>query len=373
MKVKSIRNVVYDETFRCCFLDIDAKGHLIKGSYIDIIKDGITIYKNTNIADIVNKEGYFTIQINERIKYKHIGCLIRKSRCCRLCHKPGNVRSHKHSIVETVLYEMINEVINKNDKINDILTKSKKQNKGETGENNIIKYLFINRNNKAIITIIFNINSCIILIDPKTRKEILSLENISKSSGYYKSDIIIHFIEVNIIYHVSIKCNDGSPPTLLNHTNRSCDYFQNKLQCEQLKILDSVVIKRNNMKKQDVNFNDIKDLLTNEELNCLINIISYFTFDGTGSSKSKCPADSIFIVDNSSDILSSYKFIVCKEDIQKKEYIKSILSNLRICMRGGKHGLPGKTNYDKDMVLCEPWLFYDTKNKPCVAIHIRYI
>ena len=257
--------------------------------------------------------------------------------------------------------------------LDNIYKKIKKQNKGENGENNIIKYLFINRNNKDIITRIFNIDSCIILIDPKTRKEILSLENINKSSGYYKADIIINFIEENIIYHVSIKCNDGSPPTLLNHTNRSCDYFQNKLQCEQLKILDSVVIKRNNMKKQDVNFNDIKELLTNEEINCLINVISYFTFDGTGSSKSKCPADSIFIVDNSSDILSSYKFIVCKEDIQKKKYIKSILSNLRICMRGGKHGLPGKTNYDKDMFLCKPWLFYDTKNKPCVAIHIRYI
>jgi len=77
MKVKSKRNVVYDETFRCCFLDIDAKGYLIKGSYIDIIKDGITIYKNTNIADIVNKEGYFTIAIADRIRFKNNGnCFI---------------------------------------------------------------------------------------------------------------------------------------------------------------------------------------------------------------------------------------------------------------------------------------------------------
>ena len=256
-----------------------------------------------------------------------------------------------------------------------LINNDTKTNKGEKGEINIIKFLFNNNNNKDIIIKIFNIDSRIILIDPKTRKEIISLKNINKSYGYYKADIIINFIDKDIIYHISIKCNDGSPPTLLNHTNRSCDYFQNKLPHVQLKILDSIIIKRNNIKKQDINFNLIKHLLTSEELDCLINVISYFTFDGTGEYDSKCPADSILIVGNSNDIISTSEFIVCKEDIQQKEYIKSILPKLRICMRSSK-GMPGKKDHEKKMELCKPWIYEQDDNgkiKLCGSLAIRYI
>ena len=269
--------------------------------------------------------------------------------------------------------------------------KPKSKNKGEKGETKIIEYLFDIRNDLEKIFQIFGIKSKIKLIDPSNNEIITDKKTINKSKRYFKADIItdkktinkskryfkadiiIDFIDLQIRKCVSIKCFDGEAPTLLNHTHRAKDYFQNKLSSEKLEKLDSVISKRNTIGKQDVKFEEIKDKFNEEEIDVLVEVISYFTFDGTGCYESKCPADSILIVNDSNNIISTSKFINCKEEQDKVEYIKSILPILSLNMRGGKHGLPGKTNYEEEMKLCEPWLFHDTKYKLCGALAIRFI
>jgi len=255
----------------------------------------------------------------------------------------------------------------------------KKGNKGEKGEINIIKFLFNKKNDKDIIKKIFNIESRIILINPNTRKEIHSLNDINKSSWLNKADIIVDFIDEDIKYHPSIKCNDGSPPTLLNHTNRSANCFKNYLK-EEIKYLDEIIKMMNDGRSEGIFKEDIpyiKLKLSDKQIECMITIIKYFTFQGTGSKISKCRADSILFVENSEDFLNNFKFTDCKEEEKQNEYIKDNLPKLRFCMRSGK-GMPGKKSkgYEDNIKLCEKWIYEYEKNgviKLCGALHIRYI
>ena len=245
-------------------------------------------------------------------------------------------------------------------------------NKGERGETKIIEFLFSIRNEPDKICQMFRIKSRIQLKDPSSRLEIRDIDEIKKGPSGTKADIIIYFTNTGETMYLSIKCNDGAKPTLLNHANRSCDYFQNKLSPEKLGILDSLILKRNASGKQDVKIKGIKDELNEEEIAVLVEVIAYFTFDGTGCSESKCSANSILIVNDSNNIISTSKFINCKEGKDKIEYIKSILPFLGLNMRSGR-GMPGKKNHEEKMKLCEPWLFHDTKDKLCGALAIRFI
>ena len=104
----------------------------------------------------------------------------------------------------------------------------------------------------------FFINSNIKLIDPSNNKIINDKGTIKKSSWKNKADIIIDFIDVSKKYYVSIKCNDGAAPTLLNHTSlcAKCwetERLKNFFECINIKIdkkifFESLVDKIKNFK-----------------------------------------------------------------------------------------------------------------------------
>ena len=116
-------------------------------------------------------------------------------------------------IIKSIMDDLIDNVVSAED--SKITSESKKGNKGERGEIKIIEFLFDNMNNEEIINEIFSIKSRIKLIDPSTHEIIYNKESIKKTSGYFKADIIIDFIDVYKKCNVSIKCNDGAPPTSL--------------------------------------------------------------------------------------------------------------------------------------------------------------
>ena len=244
-----------------------------------------------------------------------------------------------------------------------------KGNKGEKGEIKIIEFLFDNMNNVKIINEIFSIKSRIKLIDPSTHEIIYDKESIKKSSWKNKADIIIYFTDISYESNVSIKCNDGAPPTLLNHTPLCAKCWGTERLKEYVPILTQIINKLNDKRKQgiykeDIRYTDMK-LTDKQEINTIINIISYFTFDGTGSSE--------LFVGNSCNIPETSKFTNCETHDMKLEYIKNILPSLRFSLRGDK-GMPSKK---EKLEKCKPWIYEDIDKKGNIklkgALHIRYI
>jgi hypothetical protein len=252
----------------------------------------------------------------------------------------------------------------------------KTKNKGENGELFIIRYLYNNRNNSEIIYKLFGINSAIILIDPISNLDIIDVNNIRKSSGFYKADIIVYFIKINIYYKISIKCNDGGPPTLLNHTPLSAKCWNTEKLKKYLPILTKIINDLNNKRKSGIYKEDIKIMnitnINDREKKCLINVLVYFIFNGTGSCESKCPADSILFVDNTSNILNTTSFYDCKKNYMKKKYVEKNLPNLKLSLRD--KGMPIKK---LQLDICRPWIYEDIDKEGNIklkgALHIRFI
>ena len=250
--------------------------------------------------------------------------------------------------------------------------KTRGRNKGEIGEQKIIHYLFANRNDVVVINQMFGINSRISLHDP-IHDNVLSEDDITCWKSTAKADFTINFIDAGITKHPSIKCFDGSPPTLLNHTRRSAKYFQET--CGRLSTLDAVIKQMNAIRGTGECGEDIpysKLTLSDEEFICLSEVIRYFTFQGTGTKESRRPADSVLVVDNTGDIPNTSQFYDCGTVEKQEEYVHELLPKLRFCMRSGKGMLPKSSkDYISDMKLCEPWIFHNG-DKLCGALHIRY-
>lgn len=251
-----------------------------------------------------------------------------------------------------------------------------KGNKGEIGETKIISFLFDNRNNKEIINIIFSFYSKIELINPSNNELITDKSLIKKSSWRNKADIIIHFIDISRKYNVSIKCNDGAPPTLLNHTSLCAKCWNTEGLKMYVPMLTNIINDLNSKRKcgiykEDIRYTDM--VLDEDKKKTIINIISYFTFEGTGSSLSNCPANSILNIGNTSNILKTSDFKICQTEKEKLDYIEKILPKLRFSMRSGK-GMPQKK---QELDKCKPWIYehIDKKGniKLCGALHIRFI
>ena len=248
-----------------------------------------------------------------------------------------------------------------------------RSNRGEIGERKIIKTLFYKKNEIDVIYQIFGIRSRILLRDPRLG-HVLTKESIMSWKSTEKADITIDFIDEGITKHPSIKCFDGSPPTLLNHTRRSAKYFKDMF--DRLSLLDGVIKQMNSLREkgeigEDIPYTMLE--LSEEEVACIVSVIQYFTFHGTGAKESRRPADSVLVVNNTEDILKTSQFYDCGTVKKQEAYVRGILPKLRFCMRSGKGMLPKSSkDYISDMKLCEPWIFRNG-DKLCGALHIRYI
>ena len=164
---------------------------------------------------------------------------------------------------------------------------------------------------------------------------------------------MIRLIKTGAILTPSIKAEGCAPPAILNHTHRAANVFQDGPLAVHLPILDKIIIKMNKLRatgalKEDVPIDKVP-FESDEERQCLEEIIEYFLFIGTGRSKSKCEANSVLFVNRDP---SSWKFIPCITKAEKKNYVKKIWNKLIFSVRA-KALLSKKS---KKYYLCEPWI-----------------
>ena len=238
-------------------------------------------------------------------------------------------------------------------------------NKGEKGEINITKQMYRHRNDKLWVLKYFGYDSRIALMHPKDYDDwamygilrfIEHEDNIQKKAGRsYKADIILMFLDVHIIKRVSIKCLDGGPPTILNHTPRTA-----KCWSETLDPPDTVVAKMNAMRSLGVCGEDIplpRLRLDDQEMENLKKILTYFVSTGTGDKKSKVPCDSVLYVEND-EITQFYPSIA--------EYVDTLITSQKL-----KLSIRSKKGFDEKILADETWLYWDPRGKPKGLIHIR--
>ena len=263
--------------------------------------------------------------------------------------------------------------------------KKKEQNAGEKAEVKVKQDLDANMDNPIYLVPIFGDRASDGIVicgyDEKPTKDF------TKAGSGYKADIVIYFKKTGKISKISIKCWDGSEPSLMNHTPRRAVVFQENGKLNQcVKNLDKFIDEYKKMRSsgecaEDVSIMDILECVPVDDRDAvkktLIEVTAYFTFDGTGTYESKCPADSVLNITDSKDP-STWKFEICDTPEKKNEYIESKLPRLRVSLRSSK-GMPDPTKKDYKLKLqaCEPWVFIVKNQETGVivykgALHIRY-
>lgn len=279
------------------------------------------------------------------------------SECQRFSNILNNFYSLKNKITELIKVKNINI---------EHMSKSIHYNKGELGEICVVQKLY-NLSKEQLIDIFGeDASEGIEILNMETQLPITNIDLIKKAPSLSKADCLIKFIKTKELIYISIKCQNGSPPTILNHTPRSANVFSTDLK-DELNTLDSIINKLNEKRKnnevgEDIQIKNID--LSEEEKNCLINTVAYFTFDGSGKCKSKYQCNSVLEVNIINDPhCKTWKFIKCNTIEDKKKYIESIYNRLVLSIRD--KGMP--KNIPES---CKPWII-EMNSKKKGSLHIR--
>ena len=282
------------------------------------------------------------------------------SECQRFSNILNNFYSLKNKITELIKVKNINiEHINI-----EHMSKSIHYNKGELGEICVVQKLYNLPKEQLIDIFGEDASEGIEILNMETLLAVTNIDLIKKAPSLSKADCLIKLCKTKELIYISIKCQNGSPPTILNHTPRSANVFSNDLK-DELITLDSIINKLNEKRKKNEVGEDIqiKNIdLSEEEKNCIINTVAYFTFDGSGKCKSKYQCNSVLEVNIINDS-KTWKFIKCNTIEDKKKYIESIYNRLVISIRD--KGMP--KNIPES---CKPWII-EMNSKKKGSLHIR--
>lgn len=242
--------------------------------------------------------------------------------------------------------------------------------KGNKGENDEIKYkkeLFEKRMNIEYCTSLFGSEAeeGIEVINIDTGMPYENISDIKKSKSMSKADTIIKLIKTQKHLNISMKSKTGAKPSIINHTPRSANVFQNEYLKDDLCYLDILAKEYIDKRKKGIICEDVEigklESFNNEQVkNSLIKLLVYFTFKGTGSKRSEHECNSILIINRNGTLT----FIKCDSEKEKELYIETIIQKSIISFRN--KGMP-KTSSEK----CMPWVYINENNKHCGAIHIR--
>ena len=259
-------------------------------------------------------------------------------------------------------------------------------NKGELGEICVIQKLY-QLSNKIYVNL-FGDDAIdgIKLLDITTKQPITNINLIKKAPSSSKADCLLQLNKTKEYLYISIKCQHGSPPTILNHTPRCAKVFNilNGDLKNEVKTLDTIIQQLNEERKKGTVGEDIqiKNILLSEyQKECIINTVVYFMFDGSGNSKSNNPCNALLEIKEINN-LESWKFIKCNTDTDKKMYVQSIYERLILSMRDkgmpksisnmSKKNITDTSNLPEIYTTCEPWIFHQAKNnKKKGSLHIR--
>ena len=244
---------------------------------------------------------------------------------------------------------------------------SKEGNKGEKDEIKYKKELFEKRMDIEYCTALFGSEAQegIEVINIETGKPYENITDIKKSKSASKADTIIILIKTQKQLNISIKSKTGAKPSIINHTPRSANAFQNEYLKNELCYLDMLAKEYIDKRKEgsiceDVEIGKLYSYNDEKIKNSLIKMLIYFTFKGTGSKLTEHECNSVLIINRN----GSLSFILCDTEKEKESYIQKIVEKSIISFRN--KGMPKKTTEQ-----CMPWVYVNDKGKDCGAIHIR--
>ena len=208
------------------------------------------------------------------------------------------------------------------------------------------------------------------ILNLNTNDEIVDINKLSKAPRDYKADCKIRMKKTKNVYSISIKSKNGANPAIVNHTPRSAKIFQKggifyDYILDLVKVLQEYIGKRmNKIIGEDTlitNLMCLKDDYSLKEK--IIDVLTYFVFDGSGKGYSKCKSNAIMTYQNDKII-----FTKCDKIQNKKAYIESIYDKIVISLRD--KGMPKlMPEY------CKPWVFDDIKPNGSIkhkgSLHIR--
>lgn len=247
------------------------------------------------------------------------------------------------------------------------------QNKGEKDEVIVLIDLFhANRTNQYDKLIsIFGEEAAegINILNMDTMDEILDIHKLSKAGSGFKADCMIKMKKTQNIYCISIKSKNGANPAILNHTPRNAKVFrEGGILCDYIDSLDTVLgeyIDKRTKKiiGEDVKFTSLESVKDPFIQNQIMNVLTYFVFEGSGKGDSKCKANAIITYHG-----ETISFITCVTIEEKKKYIETIYDRTILSLRD--KGMP-KLITD----CCSKWTFIDIKPDGLVkckgSLHIR--
>ena len=179
----------------------------------------------------------------------------------------------------------------------------KEGNKGEKDEIKYKKELFEKRMDIKYCTELFGSEAQegIEVINIETGKPYEDITDIKKSKSVSKADTIIILRKTQKQLNISIKSKKGAKPSIINHTPRSANAFQNEYLKDDLCYLDMLAKEYIDKRKEGVICEDVeigKLYSYNDEKikNSLIKILIYFTFKGTGSKITKHECSCLFFI-----------------------------------------------------------------------------
>lgn len=242
----------------------------------------------------------------------------------------------------------------------ELVGKQKTQNIGEKDEVQCTKRLFsldseLNYN-ELVRVFGDDASEGIEVINPSTHVPYSNIDQIKKTAGSYKADVVVRMKKNQKPYNISIKSTTGAPPAILNHTHRNAKVFQQGGQLNKHlpnidMLLDEYKGKRTSKTfKEDVSMTNLECIQNPEIRNSIVNTLAYFLFQGTGSGESKQQADSI-LVWNKGDMT----FKDCTNTEEQQSYANSILENSVMSLR--EKGM-SKTVHNNML----PWVYEEENN-----------
>jgi hypothetical protein len=247
------------------------------------------------------------------------------------------------------------------------VTQKKGPNKGEKDEIKCKMELFEKRMDIEYCTAIFGSDAeeGIDIIDIETGKPYKDISDIKKAKSLSKADIIILLKKTHKQLNISIKSKTGAKPSIINHTPRSANVFQNECLKDDVCYLDVLAKEYIDKRKQDVIGEDVElgnlSSYNDENVkNSLIKLLVYFTFKGTGSKTAEHECNAILIINRNGTL----SFILCDTEREKESYIETIIEKSIISFRN--KGMPKNITEQ-----CMPWVYANDSGKQCGSIHIR--
>jgi len=240
------------------------------------------------------------------------------------------------------------------------------QNKGEKDEIKYKREIFTKRKDEEFCVELFGSDGeeGIEVINIETGKPYEDINDIKKSKSFSKADTIILLIKPQKILKISIKSKGCARPSIINHTPRSANVFQNGCLKDDLGYLDMLAKEYIDKRKEgticeDVEIGKLYSYQDEDIKKSLIKLLIYFIFKGTGSKISQHECNAVLIINKN----GSLSFILCETEQEKESYVQTIIEKSVISFR--KKGMPKNTTEK-----CMPWV-YVNKDKDCGSIHVR--